>query len=412
MDNFTPFLDSLYLLLGVLSLFASLWLLARGLLFYRRVSRDLKREHRGYCPKVSLIVPCKETDFEFEENIEAMLKQDYPNYHVIFVVDSTHDPAYTVLARMKENTNSSIRIVTSEPLNSCSGKVAALIKGVEEVENDTEVLAFADTDVRPHPTWLRNLVDPLNDGHVGATTGYRWYFPSRNLWSIVGSIWNINALSILQNERYIFAWGGSVALRKEIFEKLEIKSLWKTALSDDLALTKALKKAQYRIKFLPQCIVASFQNSNLSQLLDWTTRQMKMIRFYYPDLWGLLASLTIAGNVLILLGLVLCISALVQGAGVPIAGILMLCPEVVGIFGILLRILEVKKVIASQGEPFRGYPLWYATAGFIAPWIVAYNIIRSAVENKVEWRGVTYELRRTHKARVMFQSRIKSICTP
>jgi len=384
-------LDSLYILIGVLSLFAELYLLGMGLIYYRKFSKDLKRKNEGYHPKVNLIVPCKGLDYGFEENIKAMLKQDYPNHYVSFIVDNTEDPAYTTLVRIKESTKSHFRIVISEPLRGCSGKVAALIKGVEEAENDIEVLAFADADVRPHPDWLRDLVDPLSECNVGATTGYRWYFPSRNLWSIVCSIWNSISLGILQSDKHIFVWGGSVALRKEIFEKLEIKSLWRTALSDDLVLTKALKKANFRIKFLPRCMVASFQDCNLSQLLDWSTRQMKMMRFYNQEFWRTSALLRMFRNGLIFLGLFLCISALLQGAGVPLAGILLLCPAMIGIIRNLIWILEARKAFESQGEPFREYPLWYAVAGLLVPWIMTYNFVRSALENKVEWRGVTYE---------------------
>ena len=53
------------------------------------------------------------------------------------------------------------------------------------------------------------------------------------------------------------AWGGSTAIRKNVFEKLHIKEEWKTAISDDLVLTAAVKKAEYTIYFEPKCIMES-----------------------------------------------------------------------------------------------------------------------------------------------------------
>jgi cellulose synthase/poly-beta-1,6-N-acetylglucosamine synthase-like glycosyltransferase len=46
---------------------------------------------------VGLIVPCRGIDQGFAENIGAVLRQDYEDYHVIFVTEASDDPAYPVL---------------------------------------------------------------------------------------------------------------------------------------------------------------------------------------------------------------------------------------------------------------------------------------------------------------------------
>ncbi len=72
-----------------------------------------------------------------------------------------------------------ISIVVSEFIEGCSGKISALINGIKNT-GDVEVYVFADSDIKPHKKWLSLLVSDLNNNDVGATTGYRWFFPFYN----------------------------------------------------------------------------------------------------------------------------------------------------------------------------------------------------------------------------------------
>ena len=53
---------------------------------------------------VTLIAPCKGIDPGFEENVKAVLAQQYRDFwEVIFVVESEDDPAYAVLNRINDD---------------------------------------------------------------------------------------------------------------------------------------------------------------------------------------------------------------------------------------------------------------------------------------------------------------------
>ena len=47
-----------------------------------------------------LITPCKGFDVDLEGNLAALLRQDYPDYEVTFVVESDADPACPVIRRV------------------------------------------------------------------------------------------------------------------------------------------------------------------------------------------------------------------------------------------------------------------------------------------------------------------------
>ncbi|HEC82596.1 MAG TPA: glycosyltransferase, partial [Thermoplasmatales archaeon] len=100
-------------------------------------------------------------------------------------------------------------IEISKKYEECSGKNSALLTGIEKAKG--EIFVFADDDISPHPKWLKYLVSSLDN----ASTTYRWYFRSPFL-----CVWNASVASVLFYKRFNFAWGGSTAIRKEVFENL------------------------------------------------------------------------------------------------------------------------------------------------------------------------------------------------
>ena len=50
---------------------------------------------------------------------------------------------------------------------------AAIEEKTVPAVRSAELLAFIDSDVRPHPAWLRELISPLTDPAIGLTTGLR-----------------------------------------------------------------------------------------------------------------------------------------------------------------------------------------------------------------------------------------------
>ncbi len=117
---------------------------------------------------------------------------------------------------------------------------------VSKVDRQSEVFVFVDTDARPRSDWLRSLVAPLHDERIGAATGYRWFIPERGGFaSHLRSVWNASIASALgEREDKNFCWGGSTAIRKATFEKLEVAERWHGTVSDDFTLTRVLQNGK------------------------------------------------------------------------------------------------------------------------------------------------------------------------
>ena len=117
----------------------------------------------------------------------------------LFVFDAADDPAIRIVDELRATVPT--RIVIAGPATDSGQKVHNLRVAVNEIDPQSEVLVFVDTDARPAKDWLRKLVAPLADETIGASTGYRWFIPERGgIASRLRSVWNASVASALGSD--------------------------------------------------------------------------------------------------------------------------------------------------------------------------------------------------------------------
>lgn len=365
------------IILGIIGILGECYIISLWFIAYQRTK---KRLFSSYYPSASVIVPCKGTEHGFLENIQGFLTQEYSSYNLIFVVDSTGDSAYTTLQQLIKD-KPSARLVLTDPVSGCSGKVAALLTGLQSTEK-AEVLVFADSDIKPDAHWLENIVAPLQDETIGATTGYRWYFPT-NWKTLLISAWNMASIVFMFYPSSTFAWGGSMAIKKKVFDTLKIKEKWRTAFSDDLVLTLSVKKAGYKIFLEPKCIMESPPETRITSFVRWGTTQYTWVRWYYPLFWIGSFFGFIGAQVIIAIGVIL----LLFGYYLP--GLL-LCSMI--LFEILYGWLGISILPKIMVYPKERYPsrIAYALLTPIVFLLLAQNAFASAITREIHWAGRTY----------------------
>ena len=130
--------------------------------------------------RVALFAPCKGIDLDLEANLRSLLEQDYDDYEVTFIVESTDDAAYPAIRRaIGQHPNVAARVVVAGHATDSGQKVHNLRVATEHLSPETKYLAFVDSDARPRREWLRGLVSRLDDPSLGAVTGYRWFTPEK-----------------------------------------------------------------------------------------------------------------------------------------------------------------------------------------------------------------------------------------
>lgn len=117
-------------------------------------------------PSLSVIRPLKGLDSELPKNLEAALVHDYPgDVETLFVVDDEREPALALVRRAIEQhggdrgRSTACVVYAGEPPPGRTGKLNAMIAGLERARG--EVIVFADSDTRPSPDALTTLVETL-----------------------------------------------------------------------------------------------------------------------------------------------------------------------------------------------------------------------------------------------------------
>ncbi len=347
--------------------------------YYERKLPDQRQT--SHLPRVTLIVPVKGPDEGLRENLASLASLDYPHYELIVVAGEASDIPPGVVPP-------GARIVLAGTGDAAgSEKISNLIAAVGHAASETEVFAFADSDGRVSRGWLRALVAPLADVSVGVATGYRFYLPDPpDLWSLLRSVWNAAIFGGFGPGRSQFAWGGAMALRKEVFFRARVVEFWQGSVSDDYRLTAAIRAAGLGVRFAPGAVVAGTDHTTARQFLLWVRRQLVITRVYCPKLWRLSFAVTLAYCG----GMAACVALALHGrmlGGVMLAVLLSLWT-----LKAVSRTRLARAALPEYGSWFDRYGrllIWSAPPGC---WIWLCAHLASMSSNRIEWRGIRYRL--------------------
>jgi len=396
----------IFLVLGVLLLGQSAWAFVDGLRFLRLVRRRLNSRAGSYTPFAAVVIPCKGVDARFDANLDRFLHQDYPHYQVVFAVATAEDLAYQKLRLRLESPVASDVLRQPQTSMVVAGisdvrgeKVNNLLRGIEAVDRSAHVLVFADIDASPSPDWLHSLVAPLADPQTTVSTGFRWYLPGESLVSRLRAAWDTSIATMMGDHDHNFAWGGSMAIRAADFHELRIaERYWANTVSDDYALTRAVREAGGRIVFEPRCLVASREDSTLREFLGWSTRQIIITRVYAAHLWklGLITYLLYCGT--LALGLIVLAMPGATSFQRAAVAVTLLAVLLLGAGKGYIRSLVARKLFATEMGS-RASCYWQLSP--LVPWIMLGNFVVAGFTRRIAWRGTEYELVSREKVRVV-----------
>ena len=235
-----------------------------------------------YAPPVAVILCLKGADESLAECLTGIISQDYPDFQLNIVIHSQADPAVKIVEEFFSNLKFKPKIHFLEsPKGTCSLKCSAISQAVRSLSKRFEVVALIDDDAVVDQGWLSDLVTPLKDTAIGATTGNRWYSPTDvRLGAFVRKIWN--AAAVVQMQRYDIAWGGSMAIRKDVIDRCQLLSTWEKSFCEDTSLASVLKEKQLRLHRVPDLIIENKETISFWQNFHWVSRQLLTVRLHHP----------------------------------------------------------------------------------------------------------------------------------
>jgi ceramide glucosyltransferase len=381
--------------LNTLALVFLYWFFAGPALLLAAISLRGERKRADYVaerlaerpeelPPATVIVPVKGYDEGLRENLAALAALDYPDYELIVTARSAADIPPGVLP-------SRVRVVLSGAVESGSSeKIQNLLAAVRAARKRTQVLAFADSDGRVTGGWLRALVGPLAEGGVGASTGYRWFLPDPpDFWSLLRGVWDAVAVGMLGAGNNRFAWGGAMAIRKELFFEVRVPEFWQGALTDDLTMSEAVHAAGFTIAYAPGALTPSREHTTAGSFFRWSRRQMAIMRLYAPQLWwpALIAHIFYCGG--------MAASLIASIGGNRLAEWALIAQLSPGMLKGLNRATLAKASLPEYEAWFKRHSWVHAIWIPLATWLWLIALVSSAFARNIEWRGRRYPLKRT-----------------
>ncbi|MEM8945929.1 MAG: glycosyltransferase family 2 protein [Planctomycetota bacterium] len=376
--------------LGLLALSAMEQLFA--VVVFLKYCRKPAESLAGEEPAVMVVLPVRGADETLAECVSALVGQDYKNFRVRIILDSHTDPGWKIVDSVLElHPEAPIELLQlGTPRSTCSLKCSAVYEATEDVD-DVDIVAFVDSDIVPHTTWLRELVAPLADEKIGVTHGNRWYLPTEYTWgSLVRYCWN--AVAIVSMHIWQMPWGGTIAIKRRVLEETDIRQRWLRAGCEDVPLGVIVRQLKLKSKFVPSLILKDRESVSLPRCLPFIDRQLLWARLYHPACWWMnnVWQMLVTGA---LIGAASCaVFGLVAG-GLSVAAMGLLALLVYGGFAIVLLRQVERAIVPNEVGPVAQSPLRTLLAVALTQVVMVRVIFVSLLTRRVHWRGIDYEVR-------------------
>jgi hypothetical protein len=198
-------------------------------------------------------------------------------------------------------------------------------------------------------------------------------------------------------------WGGAWAIRRDMFDAIELRDRWNGTLSDDLVAARELSRTGKKLEFEPGCMTASLVDVNWRQMLEFVRRQYMVARFYSPTWWKLGLMFCTAsqlafwgGTVLAAVGFALRASWAMSVAALPLA------MYFTYVLRASLRQNAAESFLpeADQSRLSRAsqFDIWCSPLAGLANWV---GMIGSLIGNRITWRGVSYSIEHGGQVRIL-----------
>lgn len=299
----------------------SAWLVVAGLSCYGvwDCVRSLKRPPvTSWRPRIAVIVPVRGVPPNFTALWQAIREQTFPASRVIFALEDEGDPAFAAIDTLPPGPRRE-RVIAG-PASGRGQKVHNLLAALGALGREDEVIVFADADIVPDDAWLLRLVAPLNEPGIKLVSGYRWMTPVDARWSSAfACVANASAATLPRSPAWNLPWGGSIALRRETLDAMNLPAVWDRSLLDDLPLGLAARAKGFPITCPQSLLVPSPTAMGWRDAIAFGRRQYLFVRWHSPKHWVLAA----AGTTLPLLGWAVALPLAFTGNGFAILTIVL-----------------------------------------------------------------------------------------
>lgn len=259
-------------------------------------------------PAVSVLKPLHGAEPGLYENLLSFVDQDYPAVQIVFGVRDSDDGALPIARRViAERPGRDIALVIDPHVSGRNLKVANLVNMLPATRHD--VLVFADSDMRVGRDYLATVTAPLNSPETGLVTCLYKGRPIGGLWSRLGAAHiNFDFLPAALLGEALGAGGGcfgaTIALRREVLDRIGGLAVVRDELADDHRIGSAVREAGFAMALSSYLVETSVCEKNLQCLWRHELRWARTVRLVAPV--GFAGSIVTHAVALTLIAALLC----------------------------------------------------------------------------------------------------------
>ena len=384
-----------YILVAILIGVSAAWtVLIRSMLRTFHESPFLDKFEKKECgkPKVSIILPARNEEKFIEKCLDSLVNQDYDNYEVIAINDSSEDLTGNIIKKYSEKFPKVIFVDAKPKPDGWIGKNWACIEGYKKASGD--LLLFTDADTTHTGSVISLAVSHMLSLELDALTVIPRMLCLDKITKITlpmistflhtrFSALRVNDTS--KNTGYFF--GSFFIIRKSTYDSVGTHEGVKGELVEDGALGRKVKESDFKMRMVRgEHLVNAVWARDATTL--WNALKRLMISFYLQN-----AKLAVASffGVLFLLFMAF-----------PILGYSIIFFNSTDSFLMLFVISCIASILVYIGgilDATRGldlkikYSLFAPVGSFIVVCGFLAGLIQAKSKTAVSWRGRTYHMK-------------------
>ena len=213
---------------------------------------DQKPHHN---PRVSVILPARNEENFIQKCLDSLTAQDYPNYEIITIDDSSEDSTGSIIAQYAKKNSKVIHVSAGPKPEGWMGKNWACMEGYKKVTG--ELLLFTDADTKFEKNVISLAVSHLESFSLDALTAIP-KMVCLDFWTRI----SLPVLSTFLHTRFSamrvndptkntgYFFGSFFIIRKKTYDTVGTHEGVKHEIIEDGALGKKVKESGHKMKMV------------------------------------------------------------------------------------------------------------------------------------------------------------------
>ena len=243
-----------------------------------------KKQISGSGQGVSVVISARNEYINLKKNLPIILEQDYPDFEVVVVNDSSTDDSNDLLEDFSKKYDNLKVVELKENLNFFSGKKFPLSLGIKSAKN--ELIILTDADCRPKSSKWICLIEANFSNNKKIILAYGGYEKRKGL---LNKIIRFDTIQIaiqyfsfaLIGKPYMGV-GRNLAYSKSLFYKNKgfISHYKINSGDDDLFINSVADKQNTSVEFRPESHTTSVPETSFSRWMKQKRRHLLTGKYY------------------------------------------------------------------------------------------------------------------------------------